>query len=138
MEIKSYKDLEIWQLSEKLIVKVYRLLTTFPKEEKFGIVAQAKDSVISTAGNIAEGFGRFYFKDKIVFYYHSRASLFETESHLLTSEKLGFINESNCKLYQEILGDIQNLGVKINNYISTLWKTAKQQNNQLNKQLNHH
>lgn len=146
MEVKSYKDLEIWQLSEKLIIKVYRLLATCPPEEKFGIVAQAKDSVVSIAGNIAEGFGRFYFRDKIVFYYHSRASLFETESHLVTSEKLGFINEHNRKLYQEILQDIKNLGIKLNNYITALWKSTKstkspsnqQLNKQLNKQSNHH
>jgi len=42
MEVKNYKDLEIWQLFEKLIIKVYKLLATFPPEEKFGIVSQAK------------------------------------------------------------------------------------------------
>lgn len=135
MYIKNYKDLEIWKLSQELIAKVYKLLNTFPKEEKFGIIAQGKDSVVSIAGNIAEGFGRYYFKDKIVFYYHSRASLFETESHILTSQKIGFINDSNIKLYEEILSDIKNLGVKINNYISSLWKSANN-NKQLNKQQN--
>ena len=142
MEVKNYKDLEIWQLFEKLIIKVYKLLATFPPEEKFGIVSQAKNSVVSIAGNIAEGFGRFYFRDKIVFYYHSRASLFETESHLIISKELGFVNENNQKLYQEILKDIKNLGIKLNNYITALWKSAKStespSNRQSNKQLNHH
>ena len=137
MEIRSYKDLEIWQLAVALIVKVYKLLATFPAEEKFGIVSQAKDSVVSIAGNIAEGFGRFYFKDKVVFYYHSRASLFETESHLLTSEKLGFINENNKNLFREILKDIQNLGVKINNYISSHKKSLKTTELPSNKLLNY-
>lgn len=125
MTIKSYKDLEIWQLSQELISKVYKLLATFPKEERFGIVSQAKDSVVSIAANIAEGFGRFYFRDRIVFFYHSRGSLFETESHLITTEKLGFINNENRKLYEEILNDIKPLGVKINNYIHALWESSK-------------
>lgn len=118
--IKSYKDLEIWQLAVKLIVKVYQLLKTFPKEEKFGIISQTKDSVVSIASNIAEAWGRYHFKDRIKFLYNSRGSLLETENHLIISEKLGFINKSNQTLYNEILKDIKNLGVKISNYISSL------------------
>jgi len=45
--IRSFTDLEIWQLAKETIVKVYKILSTFPKEEKFGVVAQCKDSVVS-------------------------------------------------------------------------------------------
>ena len=66
--IKSFEDLEVWQIAIELIKVVYQLLNTFPKDEKYGIVAQGKDSVVSIAGNIAEGFGRFHYKDKQKFY----------------------------------------------------------------------
>lgn len=124
-KIKSYKDLEIWQLAIKLIVKVYKLLDTFPKDERFGIIAQGKDSVVSIAANIAEGYGRWHFKDRINFIYNSRASLFETETHLIIGNKLGFIKSDNYKLYEEILKDIKNLSIKINNYISSLKRNIK-------------
>ena len=93
-KVKSYKDLEIWQLARELIKKVYKLLETFPKEEKYGIVSQTKDSVVSIAGNTAESYGRFHYKDKIKFIYNSRGSLFETESHLLISKTLNFVNKN--------------------------------------------
>lgn len=118
--VKSYRDLKIWQLSVELIKKVYRLLTTFPQNEKFGLIAQTKDSVISIASNIAEAWGRFHFKDRRKFMFNSRGSLTETESHLLISNELGFINDKNRALYEEILSDINVLGVKINNYINSL------------------
>ena len=124
-KINSYKDLEIWQLATKLIIKVYRLLNNFPKEEKYGIVSQAKDSVVSVASNIAEAYGRYHFKDRIKFLYNSRGSLLETESHLIISEKLGFINKESQGLYGEILDDIKNLGIKINNYISSIYKNVR-------------
>lgn len=120
MKIKSFKDLEIWQLAKELVIKVYKLAKTFPSEEKYTLVPQIHDAVISVAGNIAEGFGRYHFKDNIKFQLNARASLNETESHLLVSESLGYIKTDNQELFNEILKDIAKLGVKINNYISSL------------------
>lgn len=124
-KIRDYKDLEIWQLAVQIIVKIYRLFATFPKEEKYGIVAQGKDSANSIAANIAEGWGRFHFKDRIKFLYNSRGSLFETDNHLVVSEKIGFINKNNQVLYDEIITDLKNLSVKINNSISAISRNAE-------------
>lgn len=124
-KINSYKDLEIWQLAVQLIVKIYKLLRTFPPDERFGIIAQIKDAVVSIASNIAESFGRFHYKDKINFLYHARGSLLETESHLLISESLGFITNKNRALFEEILQDITRLGIKINNYRSKIRRTSE-------------
>lgn len=125
MKVKSYKDLEIWQLAVKLIVKVYRLLETFPRDERFGLVAQIKAAVVSIAANIAESFGRFHYKDKINFLYNARGSLFEVDSHLTAAEALGFIGNKNRKLYKEILQEIAKLGVKINNYRAKIQSSIK-------------
>src|SRR3989339_960065 len=115
--INKFTDLEIWQLAKDIVIKTYRLLNTFPIEEKYGVVAQCKDSVVSIPSNIAEAFGRYYFKDRIKFLYNSRGSLEETKSHLLLSDSLGFITKENIVLYHEILQDLEKLGVKLNNYI---------------------
>ena len=118
--IKSFTDLEIWQLAKSIIIKVYKLLNTFPKEEKYGIIGQGKDSAVSIAANIAEGFGRFYFKDKIRFYYNARGSLEETKSHLFVAKEVGFINDKNASLCREILEDLERLAIKLNNFIRSV------------------
>ena len=118
----SFTDLEVWRLARQIIVKTYKLLDAFPLEEKYGIVSQSKDSVISIAANIAEGFGRFYFKDKIKFYYNARGSLEETTSHLLIANDLGFINDKNFAFYQEIIKDLDRLAVKLNNFIKSAYR----------------
>ncbi len=125
MKIKSFKDLEIWQIACALVKKIYRLTKTFPAEEKYVLIPQIHDAIISVASNIAEGFGRYYFKDNIRFQLNARASLNEVESHILVSETLGYINSNNRKLYEEILADIVKLGVKINNYIASLKRRDK-------------
>lgn len=56
--MNNYKDLKIWQKSIDLAEKVYILTSTFPKEEKYGLISQIQRSVISVPSNIAEGAGR--------------------------------------------------------------------------------
>lgn len=119
-KISSYKDLEIWQLAVNLTTKVYKLTSSFPSEEKYGLIAQIRDAAVSIAANIAESFGRYHYKDKANFIYNTRGSLLETESHLLISQALGFIQKKDNNLFDELTQDITRLGVKINNYRNKL------------------
>jgi len=127
--IKSFEDLEVWKLGVEIVRNVYLLVASFPKEEIFGITSQLKDSVISNPGNIAEGFGRFHYKDKIKFYYNSRGSLLETKSHLLIANALGFITPKYRELYNKILADIEKEAVKLNNYIASVGRSGIITNN---------
>lgn len=121
MEIKSFEDLEIWQLAKVLTVKIYKLTAKFPSEEKFGLASQLRSAAVSVGANIAEGSGRYHYKDNVKFLYNARGSLLETKSHLLIVKELGFIKLSDLQL---VLKEIQNLGVKLNNFINFLRKRS--------------
>ncbi len=56
--IKTYKDLEIYRESYKLVLEVYQL--KLPKEERYGLTHQIKNASVSISLNIAEGYGRKY------------------------------------------------------------------------------
>jgi len=117
--VNRYEDLEIYKISVEVAIEVYRLTKKFPKEETYGIVDQLKRAVTSIGANIAEGFGRFYFKDKLVFFYHSRGSLFEVKHFLEISFRMGYItNEEKNSLFVKL----NNLSVKLNNFISSIGK----------------
>ena len=58
MGMHNYRDLKIWQRSMDLAVNVYKIVETFPKEEKYGLSAQIKRSAVSIPSNISEGAGR--------------------------------------------------------------------------------
>jgi hypothetical protein len=51
----TYKDLEAWQASMELVVEVYRVTVSFPREEIFGLTSQMRRAAVSVASNIAEG-----------------------------------------------------------------------------------
>ena len=56
--LKNYKDLNVWQKSYELCLKIYELTAKFPKEERYGLTSQLRRSVVSIPSNIAEGHGR--------------------------------------------------------------------------------
>lgn len=117
--VTRYEDLEIYKISVEITIEVYRLTKNFPKEETYGIVDQLKRAVTSIGANIAEGFGRYFFKDKLVFFYHSRGSLFEVKHFLEISYRMGFITEQEKT---DLFVKCNNLSVKLNNFISSIGK----------------
>ncbi|MBV8940045.1 MAG: four helix bundle protein [Alphaproteobacteria bacterium] len=47
MTIKSYRDLEVWRKARALVVRIYRLTGTFPKEGLYGLTSQLRRAAIS-------------------------------------------------------------------------------------------
>lgn len=54
----NYKELKVWQKAMDLTVSVYKLTTSFPKGELFGLTSQLRRAIVSISLNIAEGAGR--------------------------------------------------------------------------------
>lgn len=86
-----------WQNGHQLVLVIYRLVKTFPKEETFILTSQILRAVISVTSNLAEGFSRRNVKEKIQFYSVARASLAEVCNQLLIAKDVGYIdiNEFN-------------------------------------------
>lgn len=110
----DFKDLEIYRLAEELTVSLYKLTQKFPKEERFGLVDQIRRAVVSICANLAEGYGRYHYKDRLQFYYNARGSLFEVRSLISLSYKLGFIGKNELEVVESKL---KNLQVKLHNFI---------------------
>lgn len=92
--IKNFTDLDVWKEAHILTLQIYKITKDFPKDEMFGLTSQIRRAVISIESNIAEGFSRYYFKDRLKFYFQSRGSLSEVQSQLLTSKDLEYLNKT--------------------------------------------
>jgi four helix bundle protein len=87
-QIHSYRDLIVWQEAMNLAEETYRATAIFPKQEVYGLTAQARRSATSVPANIAEGYGR---DSRGAYVQHLRVaqgSLKELETHLLLSERI--------------------------------------------------
>ncbi len=67
--IKDFRDLEVYQLANKLTIKVYKFIETLPSKEKYCLIDQLMRASSSVGANIAEGFGRYHTKEYIKFLY---------------------------------------------------------------------
>jgi len=115
--IKKFSDLKIWQLGHKLTLIIYKLTTTFPTDEKFGMISQIRRSSSSVPANIAEGFSRNFRKEFIQFLYQARGSLSETVYFLILAKDLCFLKKDIfCGLEEQY----SILGKQINALIKSL------------------
>ncbi|WP_455392252.1 four helix bundle protein [[Eubacterium] cellulosolvens] len=86
--IRTYMDLDVWKMSHKLVVNVYKLTKEFPKNELYGLVSQLRRAATSIPANIAEGNGKQNVKEYIRFLYAAKSSSNETRYFLLLSKDL--------------------------------------------------
>ncbi|MBW6514042.1 MAG: four helix bundle protein [Candidatus Syntrophosphaera sp.] len=90
----SYTDFDLYKLSIKLVLEVYKATEDFPRQEQFGLSSQMRRSAVSIPSNIAEGSGRHTTKEFIQYLYMSNGSLSELETHVEISRQLGFIRDT--------------------------------------------
>jgi four helix bundle protein len=89
-EIRSYRDLKVWQEAMTLAEDSYRFSAEFPREEMYGLISQIRRAVVSIPANIAEGYGRNSPGSYVTFLHNAQGSLKELETHLILSQRLKF------------------------------------------------
>jgi four helix bundle protein len=52
---KPHKQLLAWKKSMDLVVEIYELVKTFPRDEIYGITSQIRRASVSVPSNISEG-----------------------------------------------------------------------------------
>jgi len=91
--IKSFTDLKVWQEGHSFVLDIYSATDEFPKKETYSLIDQMRRSATSITSNIAEGFGRRGYKEKIQFYYLAQGSLTELKNQLLISRDVGYLSK---------------------------------------------
>lgn len=106
---QNYKDLVVWQKGIALAKAIYKLTSTFPSEEKFGLVAQMRRAAVSIPSNIAEGQARHTTGEFIQFISHAEGSTAELETQLILSVELEFTALERATLDFALLDDIRRM-----------------------------
>jgi four helix bundle protein len=116
-EIRSYRDLTVWQDAMDLAESLYRATSSFPRDEVFGLTSQIRRAVVSIAANIAEGHGRELTQPFIQFLRQSQGSLKELETHLLIAQRVGHISKEDLT---PLLDQCESLGKRLRALIRSL------------------
>ena len=103
---ESFKKLTVWQHAIELTVEVYKLTSSFPDSERFGLTSQLRRAAVSVASNISEGYGRATKGEYIQFLGHARGSNSEVETQIVIAKALGFGNVHMLKTTEELCSEV--------------------------------
>ena len=117
-DIRTYRDLIVWQKAIGLCVSVYHVTRQFPDEERFGLVSQARRAAASVPANIAEGYGRGGRAEYIRYLHIARGSLFELQSHMEVARQLAWVAA-------EALVDFNHRSEEVDRLLSGLLRSLK-------------
>jgi len=98
-EIRTFRDLIVWQKAHLLVLEIYKITANFPREEIYGLVSQMRRAAVSVSSNLVEGFKRRTVFDSLHFYNLADSSLEELKYQLLLSRDLGY---SGDEIYNKI------------------------------------
>lgn len=112
-------DLQVYSLSMDLADKIYFLIEEFSYYQRDTLGKQWIGAIDSVSLNLSEGFGRFSYRDSRNFSIMARGSLYESKSCL---QKVFRRNIVAKETFDVLLHEHNNLGIKLNNYITAQTK----------------
>ncbi|MBN2015895.1 four helix bundle protein [Candidatus Dojkabacteria bacterium] len=118
-KIKKLQDLNAWKESVKLAQLIYKNLKLLPRSEDYNIRKHLSSCARNIPGNIAEGFGRAYFRESKYFYHVAKGSLEEINSDVSLAYALKYFPKD---VYLNIQEQIEVVGKLISGLINSTKK----------------
>jgi four helix bundle protein len=91
----SFQKLRVWDEAMQLLRLIYKVSSTFPSTEKFGLISQMRRCSVSILSNIAEGNSRFSQKERARFFEVAYSSTVELQAQIVISQEIELINNDS-------------------------------------------
>ena len=89
---RKHHDLQVWQEAMHLVKEIYRVTSSFPKEEMYALVGQMRRAAVSIPCNIAEDSARTGNRELLQFLSIARDSLSELETQVYIAKELNYLS----------------------------------------------
>lgn len=108
-QIRSYRDLVVWQKAMDLVERVYRITGDFPADERYALTSPLRRAAVSVPSNIAEGYGRHSTADYIRFLQVSLGSLNELQTQLELAVRLEFVEKRSIENADRLCAEVEKM-----------------------------
>lgn len=115
--MRPHEKLEVWKRAIDLVVRLYKMTESFPRDERFGLTSQIRRAAVSIPANIAEGAGRHTTKEFAYFLSNAQGSVSEVATEILIALRLGYVNEDT---YQQDNDELTCIGRMIIGLVRSL------------------
>jgi four helix bundle protein len=119
MSYFNLDDLELYQKAESFGDEIWFVVNEWDYFAKDTVGKQLARSADSISANIAEGYGRYHYKENRNFCYFSRGSIIETKGWLKKAKNRNLISEEK---FNDLLDKLQTIHLKLNAYIKFIGK----------------
>jgi four helix bundle protein len=116
---KSFEELIVWQKAHQFVLEIYKLTENFPKYEIYGLTSQLRRAAVSIAANIAEGYKKKDYKNKINFLNIAESSLQECRYYIILANDLNYIDN------QKLNNDLNEIAKLLISYAKAILKNHK-------------
>ena len=125
--VGTFQDLVVWQVGREIRRRLYLVANKLPEHERYNLASQIRRAAVSLTANVAEGYGRFHFKENIQYCRIARGSAYELIDHLITCQDEIYLGKSEAEsLHQELLTFLRLL----NGYIRSIGSPRQIQDSQ--------
>ncbi len=105
-EVRSYRDLLVWQKGMDLAQATYKLTKSFPKSEEYRLTSQVLRAAASVPANIAEGNSRATRKDYAHFISIARGSVAEVETFLELAVRIELVTRDQAAVPMSLADEL--------------------------------
>ena len=95
--MRPHEKLDVWKKAVDFVVAVYKATERWPKEERFGLVAQVRRAAVSVPANISEGAARTSNREFAYFLSNAQGYASEVETELIIAHRLGYLSDSEIQ-----------------------------------------
>lgn len=119
--IRSFKELRVWQSAMDLAMRVFELTTKFPAEERYSLTDQFRRASRSVASNIAEGWRkRRYPAAFVAKLSDSESEAAESQTWIEFSRRCGYLSAEVAadldRSYEELLNQLVHMITHANDW----------------------
>lgn len=122
-DVKSFRDLRVWQRAHELVLGVYKFTVEWPSDERYGLTSQVRMAAVSVAANIVEGFRRISAKESLRFYDIANGSLEELRYEIQIAFDLKYLNKEEFGVVNEKMEEVSKM---LNAWIRSQLQNIKQ------------
>jgi len=116
---KGFEGLASYQHALRLLKAAYKLAGELPAYEKYNLADQVRRASLSVLLNIAEGYGRYHYLDRLRFFYIARGSLTEVLSAFIAANSLGYVDDAQLSWVRDTEMEAEK---SLNGYIAFIRK----------------
>jgi four helix bundle protein len=118
---KTLEEPRIYQVAEALCDEIWEHVIQWERFPRDTVGRQLVESADSIGANIAEGYGRYHFREDLTFLYYARGSTKETGHWIRRAERRDLIPPETCTKFMDRL---RSLEPQLNAYINSIRRKA--------------